>query len=423
MEALILILSEALSALLTPLLSALASLAASFLSLIGTLITALFDTIMALFPAWRRRAARRKQSAASAPWRKRLLIGLGLVSVLLVTAVLIVECCCDAALLQAALKRGGLDVQASSWRVTTLTGRVELEDVRIGCQKERMQADLTARKVVIKASLWSSLTGTIHFREVTVDGARGSVRYQSKKTTSLTDQVIARLTRRPGHFIIDQLRVSDADVAMDLRFGQHRIEGRLAVDRLTSEELGQRSLMSALLLRTSGQGTWLGAPFRVETGAIDGGRHTCWQIQGLPVAALAIHFGSPWDCLTGGTVDLDLNDRWSRGSEREITLEYHLRMSGLQVAAPAEADLFTQALAAGVRKAIQGTGGTLDLQSSVHIDRDHFETAFSDDLSSLGTLLVEGLVERLDPEGKTLRKHLTQGLDWSRKALDRWRKK
>jgi hypothetical protein len=433
MEALVVVFIDMLCACLVPL----AHLAAMVVSAVATLLV---QGVGGLLAWWlgRGRVADPVAPAPTAPspWRRRLAMGAVCIAGLLLVALVVIECGVDRIIVRQALdriaERGGPRITADALEVTTCTGRVALSGVRIAMPAAgRTTGDVTLRSLDVDADLWSLLTGEPRCTTVAVVGLRGSLAHRLAGGGSSLDLGPIRVAmddggvrlawRQQSRFCIDLLTVEDADLDVRLE-GTRAIGGRLTIERSATTELGSRSLLSAILLRTSGAGTWLGASVRAETGETPGGRRTTWTVAGLPATALGVHLGTPWDCLAGGQVDVAIADRWSLGDDRVIDMDWRLTGRDLVIAAPTGAGRFSTVVATALAALTAADHGRLDLSATVRIDRDRFEAGLSGDLAGLGLVMTDALLERILPDPADRAAVRNAAAKAAKAILDHWRR-
>ena len=432
MEALFIIVAELIAALFQPMIAILVVPLAAMAS-------TLFESLLML-AAWilgRRRARPAPaevpaQVPASTGHLRRWLLRIGAgCAALLLLAVVVLECGLDRWLVRRALDRlavsGGLQVQAERIEVWTLAGQVALHGATVSVRTARVDAELTMHRAEIDASLWSLLGGSVGIESATCRGVRGRLR----NVEPVDDGAAVATAPRPAprrQVRIASLMLEDVLVDLDLSFGKRRVAGPLRVDSSYTTALSTRSLIGAILLRTTGTASWLGASVAIATREMPGGRATEWDVRGLPAEAMGIHLGRPWDMLAGGRVDLGLRDEWSLDGPDGRRIQSHLTLRGrsLVIDPPQDAGIFTAALAASASRALALTGGRIEIETRVRIDEDHLEFDASEHLRSLGDALIETLLDRFAADAAE-RAHLRQlgakAATGIRNALDRWRRR
>jgi len=354
------------------------------------------------------------------PWMRR--IGIGLVGLMGVTTILIVLL--NTVLFEPTLRRGlararertGVDVQFESARGNFLSGAVTLQGVTVR-RKDAMRSniDLKVREAKADVSLGSLMQSTVHVHGLRLVDVQGT--YQRGRI---------KLPRRD--LIIEELTVENATV--DLKEPDTDVPAPalpLAIERLECRTLRRDSAIFDLLFRSNGKGTIAGAPFEIGSTTTTHGRTTTWKARALPVAFLAGYLGEPFDWLTAGTVDIEVDDAWSDGPATEIDSHWKLDFRGVAAAVPPRIAGFRRAVAEPVVRFIEVHPARLPLEFRLKLDKGHFTGAASVETTGLLKAAADGMLEEMARKAmvpvETLKELGRRTLDDFKKFVEKRKKK
>jgi hypothetical protein len=317
--------------------------------------------------------------------------------------------------LNRAREKTGVDVQFESARGNYLAGSVTLQGVTVHRKDTlRSNIDLKIREAKADVSLASLMRTTVRVGGLRLD-VQGT--YQRGRI---------KLPRRD--FIVETLIVENAVV--DLKEPDTDVPAPalpLTIDRLECRPLRRDSAIFDLLFRSDGQGTIAGAPFEIRTETTTHGRTTTWKARALPVAFLAGYLGEPFDWLTAGTVDVDVDDAWSDGPSTEIDSHWKLDFRGVTAAVPSRITGFKRAVAEPVARFIQAHPAHLPLEFQLKLDKGHFTGAASVETTGILKAAADGMIEEMARRAKvpmeTLKELGRRALDDFKNFVERRKKK
>ncbi len=225
-------------------------------------------------------------------------------------------------------KKTGVQVTYESASGSLIGGHLRLEGVSIRQAKgRRTRCDLKLESAECELSMSTLLRATIVVDSLRLKKLRGSF-------TRLQDDPISPGRRTTKAFEIRSLAIEDLDVQVTDRTSGERTY-RLAVASWRSEPLRSRWLPFDVLFRTNCAGTLAGSDFEIQTGTIEGGRETRWKASNLPGWYLANQLRGPFDLIHQGTVDVEVDDRWTRGDITQIDSRWRLVFRDVRAEGPA----------------------------------------------------------------------------------------
>jgi len=375
MEGLILLVAEALAALLVPLLVAAGALGAWLVGALAALVGAF---------------ARAAKEAVPSPKRRQLLrVSLG-ACVLLTAGWALLEFALFQPLVRAAAARitrkSGIELSFESARGWFSTGRLVLKGVhvrQVGAGKDVY--DLRMETLDLDARVLSLLRGEISMESIHVQGIRGRYEHPSG---------LEHPPRKP--FTSDVLEIADAQVDWVLRReGRPDLTLPLTVDRLRLQPFESVNAAFSVLFRGDGTGTLSDAPWAIDGEGQGEGRRTVWTARRLPVGLFSSFLGEPFDWLESGTVDVHVIDAWRRGEKTEVDLRWSLLFHDLRVAVPPRIDGLKRRLGDAVAGLANRHPKELPLEFTMTLDEKGFKGRMSLETLELWDALAAGLIDEL----------------------------
>jgi hypothetical protein len=478
MEALFVVLLQALVFVIAPVLTAIAALLASLTALIGSLLS--FALQFVLYRQQRPRLGSPPAPAAAAPpraavdhppserswpppssaqprrfsvWSRRILVASAVVTGLLLAGLVTVNQWflgdIARALLEQQRERTGIAITASEIGGNLFSGRFHAHGIVITRSGNGGSAiALTVHSLEVAVPLWRMLARAISIDSLIVAGVRGSILHgtpalpappsagepaPSGQPAPADPAAEPPPLSPPGHgakrrFEIASLELSDVNLTYADRTRRHPLVLSVTVDKLSAHPLRSRWAVFDLLFRANANGTINGRPFRITTSGDDLGRTTDWSADGLPVALLASQIGGPFELLSDGRCDLTVHDHWRNSKEeRLIVMDWSLVLDHVTAALPERFPPVLAELAQPAITYIDGGGPRLPLSFTAEIAEDRFDFAASWEAAGLwqqvadGYAITLGKAVHLDPD---LIKALGRSAaEKARDALDRWRRK
>lgn len=463
MEALILILIDALAPLLAPLVG-------GFFALIGSAVSAalslLFDVTGLLLERYcGARAVKHATAKPAVPdagpdttepeskptpvassktvvparrrrWTRWLLFGTsGVTAAVLLTLVVINLWFIDDVarwLLDKQREHSGLVITAETIDGNLFTGRFQATNIMVRrLDHPAGLIDLTVRRLETEVSVWRVFANLLEVKSLTVDGVQG--RFErgipgqapvKKKKSDATDG--KRKEKR--RFVINALTITDVAVTYADHTRKKTLLLPVTLTQLTSAPLRSQWAVFDVLFRANAKGSVAGRPFTISTTGDDLGRDTQWHVDDLPVEVLAEQIGGPFALLTGGTCDVHVVDKWRMsGDDRVIMMDWAMVLQQVQAEVPEDLSTVMALLARPAVAFINAKGDHVPLSFPVEIDENRFDGAASAEAAGLWDVVSDSaaatLAKTLGIETDSVKGAGGELLDKAKDALDKWRKK
>ena len=390
MELLVILLAEALVALLAPLFGLLAGLFALLLELLLALFTA---------RGLGRRKRRKAVSPADTkpgirqPVSRRWLHVPAIIAGVAGLAVLVAKVFLFEPTLRYGLNRigekTGYAVEFTAASGNLLTGRLALEGVTIRRDAaDGPSADLSIGRAAIDVAMLSLLSSERRLETMDISGIRGSLALPPKAEAEA--EAGEKKRRKPRRkFVIETGRIADLDLAITPYGAKtHRVE------IITAEMAPFRSRLAVfdLFFRSTLDARIDGTSLSVASAPIAGeGRRTEFHFDEVPGVLLADLVGrAPLDWLKDGTISVHVEDEWAR-AERTIDMDWSIVLQGVRVVAPQGSGLTEKLGVAALGKFLNSRDGNADFNLVLTLDQDGLESSTSGDLTALWDALKEGL--------------------------------
>ena len=455
MEALIIILIEALAPLLAP-------LASAFTALVGVLFSLFFALMGMLLEHFFGRRANNSATTVPTPreiasdttsagpatgvsppqttvrrcrWTRWLLYTTsGLTAAVLLTLVVINMWFIDDVarwLLDRQRERSGIVITAGTIEGNLFTGRFQATGVSV----ERMDhpaglIDLSVRRVEADISIWRVFRTPLEVRSLTVEGIHGrferGIPGQAPVTKKKKQEAKEPKQKRP--FVITSLAITNLDVAYADHTRKRPLAVPVVIQHLTANPLRSQWAVFDVLFRANATGTIAKRPFHLSTSGDHLGRETTWHVNGLPVEILAEQIGGPFALLTGGTCDVDVTDRWRlSGTDRVIVMDWSVVLKEVKAEVPEDTSTLMALLAKPAIAFINAKADRVPLSFRVELDENRFDGAASAEAAGLWQVVADSaaatLAELLGLDSDQVKDTGEQLLDKAKDALDKWRKK
>ncbi len=452
MEALILILVEALATLLAP-------LAGGFLTLVGSALSAAISLLIALV-GWlvERGRGKRPPATTTAPaipatttaadvaivptrrrrrWTRWLLFATSgtTAAVLLALVVINLWFIDDLArwLLDKQRERSGIAITAKTIEGNLFTGRFQATGITVRrIDHPAGLIDLTARRLEAQISVWQVFADPLEVQSLTVDGIRGrferGVPGQTPAKKKKKDASPAGERKQKHPFVINSLAITDVEVAYADYTRKRLLALPVVIQHLTADPLRSQWAVFDVLFRANATGTIAGRPFHITTTGDDLGRETAWHVDGLPVEILADQIGGPFALLSGGTCDVHVVDRWRMSQdERVIVMDWSMVLNQVKAEVPEGLSTVMALLAKPAVAFINAKGDRVPLSFRVEIDENRFDGAASAEAAGLWEVVSDSaastLAKSLGIETDAVKDSSDKLLEKAKDILDKWRKK
>jgi len=315
-------------------------------------------------------------------------------------------------------KRTGIKVLFQSATGNLFSGRLKLTDATVQRQESVVSNfDLRVEEIAIDMSMTEILASTARIESVVVSGLTGDFH-----RVATPDRV--KIRRR---YEVDHLRLEHVEIAIRDTTRQEETHFNLKVNELNSRPLRSQLAVFDVLFRSNASGEIGGQPFSIRTEKTEQGRETQWQVDALPVAFVARYLGGPFDWLSGGTVDVRVEDNWAIAESAEIKMRWSFVLKNQVVNSPDSTSVMGGMLGAAIGEYLRQNSERLDVSFSLTMNEDQFEGTASADAAGLGNAVRNGFVRKISELSGADPDHLNQGvqkgIDAFKSYLDKRRKK
>jgi hypothetical protein len=358
-------------------------------------------------------------------WRKflqRLAWGLGIVLVLLVTAVCLLNSIFFEPTVRWGLahleKRSGVKISFTSAAGSLFSGQLTLKGVvaqRHGNAVSNF--DLRADEFALNLSMAKLFARSAEIEKVFISGLKGDFH-------RVTTPERMKIRKR---YEVTHLRLEDAEIAVYDGNGPEAAPFTLKITALDSQPLRSRFAVFDILFRSNASGEIAGRPFLIRTAKTEQGRETTWQAEGLPVAFVGRQLGGPFAWLTGGTVNVRVEDKWKIADHAEIEMRWSFLLQNLVVVTPEGASPTSRLIASAITNYLRRHAEKLDVSFNLTLNENQFEGAASAGAAGLWDATRDGFVRELsrlsgaDPE--RVNQGVKTGIEFMKRHLDNSRKK
>jgi len=443
MEALILILIDALAPLLAPLVGGFLALITSACSAVLTLLFHIAGALLERFFGSRLTSADSAAPPVRRPgtWRRWIRWGLfaasGLTGAVLLALITINLWFIDDLarwLLDKQHQRSGIAITAGTIDGNMFTGRFHASDITVRrLDHPAGLIDLTVRRLDAEISVWRVFANPIAVQSLSVEGIQG--RFERgipgqapvmKKKNANDEQKTKPKPKR--HFAINALTITAVEVAYADHTRKRPLILPVTVTRLTSTPLRSQWAVFDVLFRANASGTVAGRPFTITTTGDELGRDTQWHVEDLPVAVLADQIGGPFALLTGGTCDVHVVDHWRMSeNERVIVMDWSVVLNQVKAEVPEDLSALMALLAKPAVAFINAKRDRVPLSFRVEMDENRFNGATSAEAAGLWEVVSDSaaatLAKALGIDSDAVKGTSDKLLDKAKDALDKWRKK
>jgi len=317
-------------------------------------------------------------------------------------------------------ERDGTRITYQDLSIDVLTGRIQMSGVRVERDREDgLACALDVDDAEIDLHVPALLTGHRRLERVACLGVRGEIRYAA-------DGEASPGRREGGSFVIDEVLLSDIDVAVALLRTGNDLEGRIHIGDWRTAPLRRRMALFDVLYRTNAEGEVFGAPFAITCSGDDSGLTTMWRAENLPLAALATTGQRPLTWLKSGSVDAEVEDQWRVDSPRAIHTDYRLHLRDAEVSLPSEAGPLERRLGAALAELLADRGGELVLAFEFDVDPDRMDGGMSQDADALSLAMFGALIDEVSNDNPALEAEYRALLGTTKavgkRVLDAWRR-
>ena len=230
--------------------------------------------------------------------------------------------------------------------------------------------------------------------------------------------------QRRKSFDIESLEISNASINLH-KPGIPSVA--LGVDRLKSAPFRSDYAVFDVFFRSNIAGDLNGHKILIETSGDDDGRITKWRLNDFP-AELIGHYvdRAPFDWFERGTIDVAVDDAWSRSPTPDIEMEWSFTLKGVKVVKPDDTGLIERAVAAPVARYINSRDEDITIRFQMVMDEEQFRFKPSLDAAGIWLAVLNGtakaIAEKTDIGVDKAKSGIRNSLDKLKEMLDRKRK-
>ena len=362
MEALIILLAEVIFVPLTALLSIVFE---AVLTAIGGMIQLIFmlldkksrDKIPARVTV--KKTKPRKTKAR--PWLRKLNLILIILLFIIITSVFVINQFffepATRFVLTQVKSRTNIEVTYSEAQGNLLSGKILLKDAEIKREdSEESHFDIKAGEFYIDLDMWSVFFSQKRIEEFRMNDAEGSfTRIKKVDRIKTREYVIEDLSIENLELQFSTVMEGAAPAGRDDAKGflakkiaekknelfarradkkGNTINALIEIEKLHSHPLRSKLAVFDVLFRSNITGSINGHPFIIKTGGSDRQRQTTWQAKIEPLDIAAANIGGPLKYLSGGSLEVDVVDRWSLKDEIIIHTDWKVLFKNIEVTPP-----------------------------------------------------------------------------------------
>jgi hypothetical protein len=404
MEALVVLLAEFLTAFLVPALILAVEVAALLLTLVLDLVLWLcFGKPRIASPSKGAPGAPRRGwqdtlqnwAAAASRIRKPALIGLGLtISALALANTVFFEPTVRLILAMVG-QRTGTELAFKSVSGNLFTGRFAFQDISARRVSDtRSSFDLKARDFGADLDPLTLLDPPIVFDSLSVNTVTGTFRQPEKpRRAAGKNGGSGERIKAKRKFRIENLTMSD--VSVGLSRGESA-PAAILLKSVTSTPFRSNFAVFDTLFRSNVSGQIDGHDISISTQRTDSGRTTQWRMPDLPAGSVSRFVTKPpigW--MREGVLNISVDDRWKRGNQTEIDMDWSIRMQGVRAEVSEGAGAMERMIAVPIISYINGRDGNVDLRFKLVMDESQFENMTSLDVGALWEALLRSMASSI----------------------------
>lgn len=280
-------------------------------------------------------------------------------------------------------ERTGIEIAFSRVDGNFLTGRFSIEDLTVKRRNPaKTEYALSADNVDLTLGMLGLAFGTPSIDRLAVAGVTGGIWAKGRKPGDTSAGNRDHTGPKPRkHFEIASLQITDARITL------HK-EGirsaSLIIDDLQSKPFRSRYAVLDVFFRSNITGSIDGHEVLIATRGDDSGRTTTWRLHDFP-AELVGHYvnKTPFTWFESGTIDVEVDDTWSRRDTAEIDMDWRIVLKDVRVVKPAGGSLVGRAVALPITSYINARDDDIDLRFSLVMNEEQFHTASSLDAAGV----------------------------------------
>jgi hypothetical protein len=315
-------------------------------------------------------------------------------------------------------KRSGVEISFASASGSFFSGEMALKKVAAQRQGSGVSNfDLRADEFSVNLSMTQLLKRSSRIEKIFISGLNG----EFHRVTAPDRMKIRK------NYEVDHLRLERADIDIRDTSRPEEAQFTLKISELDSQPLRSRFAVFDILFRSNASGEIAGQPFLIQMKKTESGRETVWQVDQLLVLFAARYIGGPIKYLTGGTIDVRVEDKWKIGKNTEIEMHWSFLLKDLVVVPPEGASLKNHLVASAIAEYLRRNAEKLDVSFNLIVNENQFEGTASAGAAGLWDTTRESLVRELSrlsgADTNRLNQRIKTGVDWMKLHLENSRKK
>lgn len=310
------------------------------------------------------------------------------------------------------------DVEGSLFSGTLLVSGLKVERRN----SDKTEYALTTKNVDLDVDVLSLIIGTPTVSRLSLTGIEGDIWTKAKSKGS--QDATRDKERRRKRFDIENLEIAKARIDLH-KPGIPSVT--LGIDTLASAPFRSDYAVFDVFFRSNVAGDINGHKVLIETSGDDDGRITKWRLNDFP-AELIGHYvdRAPFDWFERGTIDVAVDDAWSRGPTPDIEMEWSFTLKGVKVAKPDNVGLVERAVAAPVAGYINSRDDDITFKFHMVMNEEQFRFKPSLDAAGIWLAVLNGtakvIAEKTDIGVDKAKTGIRNSIDKLKEMLDRKRK-
>lgn len=322
--------------------------------------------------------------------------------------------------------RSGIEIAFSHAQGNLFTGRLSIR----GLQVERRNTDkneyaITTDRVELDVDVLSLILGDPTFSQVSLEGVGGDIWTKARNADSVSADGLPQGQLKPRkEFEIRSLHITNAEIELH-KAGAPPVA--LTIDKLASTPFRSRYAIFDVFFRANIAGNINGHKILIATSGEDDGRTTTWRLNDFPAEFVGHYVDrAPFSWFESGTVDVMVDDSWSRGPAPEIDMDWRIVLKGVRVAKPDNSSFIGRAVSRPIAHYINSRDKDVDLHFRMVMNEEQFKSKPSLDAAGLWLAVLNGtakaIAEKSELNVDQVKEGIGNSIDSFKHFLDRKRK-
>ena len=321
-------------------------------------------------------------------------------------------------------ERSGIEIAFGRAEGSIFTGKLLISDLKVERRsRDKAEYALSTEEVDLDVDVLSLIIGPPTVSHLSLAGIEGDIWTKAKRKEKKNGARNGQRQHRRS-FDLETLEISNA------RIGLHKPgipSVTLSIDNLASAPLRSDYAVFDVFFRSNIVGDINGHKVLISTTGNDDGRITKWRLNDFP-AELAGHYvdRAPFDWFESGTIDVAVDDAWSRGPTPDINMEWRITLKGVKVIKPDNSNIVERAVATPVANYINSRDEDIDLKFNMVMNEEQFRFKPSLDAAGIWLAVLNGtakaIAEITDVSVDKAKSGIRNSLDKLKEMIDRKRK-